>query len=240
MTKRSYICKYGCGFKRSRKAVVEVHEDDCTFGIMDRFKEYMVTNDKTIAELQTKIATLEMKLKERATKDKFDNLHDIHWKIDYRLLESNNVLIKQVFDSAQYQSQLIEKLTELWLKNCKPFFQLAPRSNNYIFIKGVPGRVNKVETGIPNKVTKITMRTFYDTIMPELTFVMEAIMERKMEDADLDQVSKTLQSHKYEMCDDPTDEHFQKKRNEYIATRKLLLPKIVQFMRANTYSEITI
>ena len=121
--------------------------------------------------------------------------------------------MKKVVDSARCQSEYVEKLTEIWLKTCKPFFQLAPRSNSYIHIKGVPGRIKKLETGIPNKVTRVSARTFYDTIMPEMNYIMETFMERTIED--LEQVRKTLQSDKYERCDDPSDDNYNKKINTY-------------------------
>ena len=236
-TTREYTCKYGCGVGRSRKNLIQKHEDECYYNFYDvirksinDMKHQLQSMQKTIDKQSADILTLQLRTKKAVRQQQIDDLDEFRPDRFVKTMSSASCdqLFEKVYKVAGSPDRYVETFCELYLKTCKPFFIVLSASK--IGVKGFIGHVRgKGDIGRPGGYEVITSGLFYDAFIAEVLFVLEDRLDREYNSLDI--TSKKLQSVMYQYPERGES------MTEYKNKKSVLRSKIVKAMKANEWKK---
>ena len=165
---RVYHCKYGCGFHRSRKAVVTEHEKTCKFQLVDRvleeckqLRESNAKMNETIEVLRKQVAGL---MRRRKREDNDEAIHNFDWQKDLRF---DREFFEGVMKKASHTHSAMDVFVAEFLNRTPVFYKLK-RQKDKLEVKGVLGIINRQPVGTNNVFTTMSFISFYHGIMDTL------------------------------------------------------------------------
>ena len=168
-TTRRYLCKYNCGFSRSRKKAVQRHEIDCV----------LAHPSQAISILNVRVTTIEKKLEDLTkmlldlnavlnTKPIQQELYNIHYVNDIDDLMELQDFVKEYWALAQHdKANALQIFLRCFFKHCfklhKNFYKAT---ENTVKVRGIIGKVGNKQYGVNGAKTQFTWYAFYDALIP--------------------------------------------------------------------------
>ena len=241
--KRRYHCKHGCGFSKTRKAVVENHHVNCNYKLLDHLKGYIETNTQDIAglknmileqkkiikSLQKDIVKFQARTKKAIRQQQIDDLKEFDPTTFRRLMssEAKDQFFEDVFKKAGKADRYVETFCEMYFKTCKPFFLVL--SQNKLKIKGYIGNIRGKGNIGRSDAINMASGVFYDAFIALVIDILEDRVDRIYYNNDVTRLK--LQSDLY-TYPSPGD-----KGTLYKNRKKVLRELMIEFMKANEWKE---
>ena len=223
---RSYTCKFGCGFTRSRKKVVTLHETHCTYQV--------------IQHLQTQVDALQIQVKELQTafkmskKPKPDALHNFNYVNDLDDLIENMPYMQSFWDKVERRTDTLPVFLKFYFPQVKKFYCVK---GNKVMVKGIIGKVNKTNYGVDGAITTFTWYNFYDAFIPGVCDLIQLFYGEWLYEQDVTDCQKRIQQDlQLELFYKPnsdqyhTDKKFREACRQHKAAKLQIIPLLQQLM----------
>ena len=230
MTQRNYQCKFGCGFCRTRKKVVTLHETHCTYQAIQHLQAQVHALQVQVKELQSAAR------REASSSTATDSLHNFNYVNDLDDLIEDTTYMQTFWDKVQRRSNTLPVFINYFFSRVKKFYCVK---GNRVHVKGVIGKVNKTTHGVDGAVLSYTWYNFYDAFIPGVLDLIKLFYGELLYDQGVGdcrkRIKQDLQLHWFYKPDSDqydTDKLFREACRRHKAAKLQIIPLLQQAMES--------